>query len=103
MLRSSRPTFFEPVQLHFQPPNLFIQRVAFRFAIPALALPPVHEQLRQLIELGLPPLRDLNRVRLELRSQLTEGLVAADGFDRHPRFELRTVMPFIVLRKLGEI
>src|ERR1039458_7918206 len=46
----------------------------FRFSIPPLARPPVHEQIRQLLQRRLPPLRDLNGMNLELRSQLAERL-----------------------------
>src|SRR5271165_3494285 len=84
--------FFEPVQFYFQPPNLFVERVAVRFPTPPLALPPVHEKLRQLLQCGLPPLRNLDRMHLELRSQLAQRLLAADRLDRHPRFELRAVL-----------
>src|SRR5260370_11778336 len=84
--------FFEPVQFHLQPPNLFVQRVAVGFPVSALVLPPVHEKLRQLLQRRLPPLGDLDRMHLELRSQLAEGSLTADRLDRHTRFELRTVL-----------
>src|SRR4051812_33973822 len=35
--------FFEPVQFHLQPPNLFVERVAVRFRFAALARPPVYK------------------------------------------------------------
>ena len=63
--------FFEPVQFDLQAPDLLVQRVAVRF--PArLSRPPVHEQFRQLVQRGLPPLRDL--VAHLLESNLAELL-----------------------------
>src|ERR1017187_7035935 len=84
--------FFEPVQLHLQTSDLFVERVAVGFSVPVLALPSVHEQLRQLLQCRFPPLRDLDGMHLELRSQLAERLLAPDRLDRHPRLKLRTVL-----------
>src|SRR5208283_634511 len=80
--------FFEPVQFHLQPPDLFIQRVVVRFAVPPLARPPVHEKLGQLLQGRLSPFGNLDRMHLELRSQLTERFLAADRLDCYPRFVL---------------
>src|SRR5260370_24563865 len=77
--------FFEPVQFHLQPPNLFVQRVAVGFPRPALVLPPVHEQLRQLLQRRLPPLGDLDRLPLELRSPLAHGSLTSGRLDRSTR------------------
>src|SRR3982751_3898580 len=82
--------FFEPVQLHLQPPNFFVQRVAGSFPVPPFAT--VHEKLRKLFQRTLPPFRNLDRMHLELRTQLTQRLLAAHRLDRNPRFELRTIL-----------
>src|SRR3954452_320975 len=82
--------FFEPVQFHLQPPNLFVQRVAGSFPVPPFAT--VHEELRKLFQRTLPPFRNLDGMHLELRTQLTQRLLAAHRLDRNPRFELRTIL-----------
>src|SRR4051812_27254025 len=82
--------FFEPVQLHLQPPNLLVERVARSFPVPPFAT--VHEKLRKLFQRTLPPFRNLDRMHLELRTQLTQRLLAAHRLDRNPRFELRTIL-----------
>src|SRR5208283_3192027 len=84
--------FFEPIQFHLQPHNLFVDRVAVGVLVPTLARSPVHEKLRQLFQSRLPPLCDLDGVHLELRPQLAERLLATDRLDRHPRLELRAVL-----------
>src|SRR3954452_22750274 len=82
--------FFEAVQFHLQPPNFFVQRVAGSFPVPPFAT--VHEELRKLFQRTLPPFRNLDGMHLELRTQLTQRLLAAHRLDRNPRFELRTIL-----------
>src|ERR1019366_9772822 len=48
--------------------------------------------LGDLLPRGLPPLRDLNGMHFELRAQLAQRLFTPDRFNRHPRFESRTVL-----------
>src|SRR6516164_5456072 len=84
--------FFQPVQLHFQSPNLLVQRVALGIAVVRLPPPSIDKNLIQVFQRCPPPVRDLHRVYLELGGQLVQGPLAADGFDRHPRFELRAVL-----------
>src|ERR1700688_5032414 len=84
--------FFEPVQLDFQPPNLFIEGVVPGLNDRALPGPAIYKNLRQLLHSGLPPLRDLDGMHLELRAQLAQCLLTPNRFDRHPRFESRTVL-----------
>src|SRR3954465_11403683 len=82
--------FFEPVQLHLQPPNLLVERVARSFPVPPFAT--VHEKLRKLFQRTLPPFRNLDGMHLELRTQLAQRLLAAHRLDRNPSFELRTIL-----------
>src|SRR4051812_12898176 len=82
--------FFKPVQLHLQPPNLLVERVARSFPVPPFAT--VHEKLRKLFQRTLPPFRNLDGMHLELRTQLAQRLLAAHRLDRNPSFELRTIL-----------
>src|SRR5450631_117573 len=84
--------FFKPVQFHLQPAYLFVERVLPRFRGLSLPGPPVHEKLRKLLHRRLPPLSDLNRMHLELRTQLAQRLLAPNRLHRHARFEGRTVL-----------
>src|SRR5450631_2844675 len=84
--------FFKPVQFHLQPAYLFVERVLPRFRGLPLPGPPVHEKLRKLLHRRLPPLSDLNRMHLELRTQLAQRLLAPNRLHRHARFEGRTVL-----------
>src|ERR1700679_289150 len=84
--------FFEPVQLDFQSANLFVERIVACLDRRTLPRPPIHKKLRQLFHRGFPPLRDLDGMHLELRAQLAQRLLTPDRFDRHPRFESRTIL-----------
>jgi hypothetical protein len=88
----ARRLFFEPVQLYLQPADLLIKRTSVRLGAGSLTGPAIHEKIGPLLDRRLPPLRDLHRVDLELRSQLAERLLAADRLYYHPRLELRTVL-----------
>ena len=55
-------------------------------------LAPIRKKIRQLIQRRLAPLTDLHRMHVVLRSQLAQRPLAADCFQRHPGFELRTVL-----------
>src|SRR5665811_1724631 len=70
----------------------FIEGVAVRLTVTRFTCPAIHEELRHLLQRGLPPLGDLDRMHLELRAQLAERPLAADRLDHHPCFELRTVL-----------
>src|SRR5215472_8197162 len=84
--------FLEPVQLHLQPADLFVERVPVGILVPPFSRPPIHEHFRQLLQRRLPPLGDLHRVHFELRPQLAQRLFPADRLNRHPRLELWTVL-----------
>src|SRR5258706_6132159 len=84
--------FFEPVQFHLQPTDVLVERVPVGVLVPPFSRPPIHEQFRQLFQRRLPPLGDLHRVHLELRSQLAQRLFPADRLNRHLRLELWTVL-----------
>src|ERR1019366_6465595 len=66
--------------------------VAVRLTVTRFTCPAIHEELRHLLQRPLPPLGDLDRMHLELRSQLAQRLLAADRLDYNPCFELRTVL-----------
>src|SRR6266540_5156116 len=84
--------FFEPVQFEFQPANLFVEGVVAGLHQRALPATPIHKKLRQLPHRRLPPLCDLDGMHLELRAQLAQRLLTADGFNRYPRLESRTIL-----------
>src|ERR1700684_3852645 len=83
--------FFEPVQLDFQPPNLFVEGVVPGLNDRALPGPAIYKNLRQLLHSRLPPLRDLDGMHLELRAQLAQCLLTPNRFDRHSVPGLRVI------------
>jgi hypothetical protein len=57
-----------------------------------LLLAAVGEEILELIDRRLAPVRDLNRMNPKMPGQLVHRLLAADRFHRHPRLKLRAVL-----------
>ena len=79
-------------EARFGPIFLLIEYVLPGFRGLPLPCPPVHKKLGKLLYRRLPPFPDLNRMHLELRTQLAQRLLAPDCLHRYPRFEGRTVL-----------
>ena len=80
--------FFEPFQLHLQPPNLLVElRLQPLFALPVRP-PPTRQNPRETLQ-SLPlPVRDLHRMHPEPGGQFVHRSHPTDRLTHHVRLEL---------------
>ena len=91
--------FFQPVQLHFELPDLLVEW-GLQGLVIVLPLDSARgENLGDLLVEWMFPVRDLGGMHPLGTGELIDRFVSFDGVQRDPRFELRTI-PFPLCRHL---
>ena len=86
-------TFFKPVQLHLQLPDLLVQLRLQRFLARARLRPPICKQFRRSLNRLPLPVRHLAGMHPVMRSDFLNGLLFLDGLQRDSCFHFRAEAP----------